>query len=494
MRRYSVLVLTAACGLLAIAPAPLRAQTLSPALREQIEQWYQRTAQRSAGDWGIAIGTLDGRVLWSAQPELPLVPASTAKIFTTGFARSRVGAEARKTTRIVGVGHLDAAGTWQGSWSIEMTGDPTFGRTDRSGPTLRGLADELAKRGVRRLEGPLYLTSALGDLAARYPDVWSDRYTGKLYAPPIGPVVLHENTVSFTVRPGAHLGAPAEFVIVIPAGAERLVQNGTRTVPGTRHRLSLIARADGGWQLVGTIGIGVRTAGFSAVAHDPAAVLESAWGEALQRAGIAWDRRQPAPRPAAGDPRTLLAAVYSAPFDSVASEVNRRSLNVGAEMLMLWGAGNLTDGPAQVTRHVRDVVGPRAQVRLVDGCGLSEQNRVSALTQMLYLAKAPQRPKLQGLPLLLPANGTGTLRHLRYGMERGVVHAKTGTLDDVAALAGYLGRSDGVLVVSLLYNGRRTHVARAAQWDLFRLLGAEGVSLPSALETQMGGPSTGAAQ
>jgi hypothetical protein len=72
-------------------------------------------------------------------------------------------------------------------------------------------------------------------------------------------------------------------------------------------------------------------------------------------------------------------------------------------------------------------------------------------------------------------------------MARGVVHAKTGTLDQVATLAGYLGRPDGVLVISLMYNGRRTHAARAAEWELFRLLGAEGVNLSGALETQMGG-------
>ena len=105
----------------------------------------------------------------------------------------------------------------------------------------------------------------------------------------------------------------------------------------------------------------------------------------------------------------------------------------------------------------------------------------------------PRYPRLPGnerFPLLLPANGTGTLRRLRGGISRGVVHAKTGTLDNVAALAGYLGRPDGVLVISLMYNGRRIGPARAAEWDLFRLLGAEGVDLRGVIETHMGGTST----
>ena len=83
-----------------------------------------------------------------------------------------------------------------------------------------------------------------------------------------------------------------------------------------------------------------------------------------------------------------------------------------------------------------------------------------------------------------------SLRRLRQGMNRGVVHAKTGTLDRVATLTGYLGRDDGVLVVSLMYNGRRIGHARAAEWELFRLLGAEGVALGGVLETHMGGTST----
>jgi D-alanyl-D-alanine carboxypeptidase len=112
------------------------------------------------------------------------------------------------------------------------------------------------------------------------------------------------------------------------------------------------------------------------------------------------------------------------------------------------------------------------------------------MTQVLYLARYPQLPGNQQFPLLLPANGTGTLRGLRGGMSRGAVHAKTGTLDNAATLAGYLGRPDGVLVISLMYNGRRIGQARAAEWEFFRLLGAEGVDLRGALETHMGGTST----
>jgi serine-type D-Ala-D-Ala carboxypeptidase/endopeptidase (penicillin-binding protein 4) len=473
------------------SPGGLAAQQLTPGELARVEEWYRRTLERTGdGQWGIAIGTMDGRILWSMNPELELIPASTAKLFTTGFTRARAGGGARISTRVIGRGRLDTtSGRWQGSWQLELGGDPTLERPGRGGPSLRELARQLRERGIRVLEGPLALTSRTGPASSRYPTVWSPEFEGQLYAPPVGPVTLHENTISLTFRPGPDVGSPPALLSAYPAGIERLVRINATTVGGSRRRLGLIADSDGGWTLVGSVGIGSRTLGVSAVAHLPSSVLAYAWSAALERAGIQWINRNSVPSSWPAIP-AVLAKVESAPFDSVAVEINRRSLNIGAELVLQWAAASQTAGPSLLTQHVRDVVGPKAQVQLVDGSGLSELDRVSPITQMLYLARYPQLPGAERFPLLLPANGIGTLRNLRRGMARGVVHAKTGTLDRVATLAGYLGRTDGVLVISLMYNGRRIGPARAAEWELFRLLGAEGVNLSGALETHMGGPSS----
>jgi serine-type D-Ala-D-Ala carboxypeptidase/endopeptidase (penicillin-binding protein 4) len=477
------------CALSSLTPA-LAAQDLTPAERLRVDDWYRKTSDRTSdGQWGIAIGTIGGRVLWSVNAELELIPASTAKLFTVGFSRARAGGGARISTRIIGRGTLDSTtGRWMGSWQLELGGDPTLERSGRDGPTLRELARQLRARGIIQLDGALALTSRTGPAASRYPAVWSAEFVGQLYAPPVGPVTLHENTISLTFRPGQDVGSPPTLVSAYPAGVDRLVRMSATTVGGSRRRLSLTADPDGGWTLGGTIGIASRRAGISAVAHEPASVLGYAWAAALDRAGIRWVNRSSPPIVGPGVP-AVLAKVESAPFDSVAVEINRRSLNIGAELVLQWAAASQTSGPALLNQHVREVVGPSARIRLVDGSGLSELDRVSPMTQMMYLARYPQLRGAERYPLLLPANGIGTLRGLRYGMGKGVVHAKTGTLDRVATLAGYLGRPDGVLVISLMYNGRRTHAARAAEWELFRLLGAEGVNLSGALETQMGGPT-----
>ena len=484
-RRLSGMLVFCALSSLTVRVA---AQDLTAAERLRVDDWYRKTSDRTGdGEWGIAIGTMGGRVLWSVNSELQLIPASTAKLFTVGFSRARAGGGARISTRIIGRGTLDSTtGRWRGSWQLELGGDPTLERSGREGPTLRELARQLRARGITQLEGALALTSRTGPAASHYPAVWSAEFVGQLYAPPVGPVTLHENTISLTFRPGQDVGSPPTLVSAYPAGVERLVRMSATTVGGSRRRLVLTADPDGGWTLGGTIGIDSRAAGISAVAHEPASVLGYAWAAALDRAGIQWVNRSAPPIVGPGVPG-ILAKVESAPFDSVAIEINRRSLNIGAELVLQWAAASQTSGPSLLNQHVRDVVGPQAQIRLVDGSGLSELDRVSPMTQMLYLARYPQLRGAERYPLLLPANGIGTLRGLRYGMGKGVVHAKTGTLDRVATLAGYLGRPDGVLVISLMYNGRRTHAARAAEWELFRLLGAEGVNLSGALETQMGG-------
>jgi len=259
-------------------------------------------------------------------------------------------------------------------------------------------------------------------------------------------------------------------------------------VPGRANKLHFEARGDGTWALAGTLGAGSRRVGFSALADRPELVLEAAWAAELARAGIRWVR-EAAARPVMTDRPAVIAEVQSVPFDTLASEVNRRSLNLGAELLLRW-ASRGADAPARLTAHVRDVVGEFAVVALRDGSGLSPDSRVAPRTQALYLAQFPRRKGAEDFPLLLPANGYGTLRRLGRGvLPPGSVRAKTGTLDSVSALAGYLGRRDGILAISALYNGPRSRRAKAAEWALFRLLGADGVNLATAAasDSHLGG-------
>lgn len=442
------------------------------------------------GNWGVVVADEAGRVLWSVNAAQPMIPASTVKVLTTGFARTTVGGDARQATRVMGDGGVDpATGIWKGRWALELNGDPTFERPNRSGPTLSSLASQLHDIGVRQLTGPLALTSARGAATATYPAAWSTRHAGRSFAPKVGPVTLNENVVAFTVSPGATTKDAPMVTGDAPAGVAALIAVEARTVAGTRNRLTL-SRRNAGWVIGGTIGTRAGARRYTATAHEPIAVVEAAWAQALSNVGILWHRG-----PALVNPNLpltrVLAEVASQPFDSVAHEINSRSVNIGAELLLLWGAGP-TRSASQLEQHVRSVTGMTEGIRLVDGSGLSDNDRMSPLAFTTYLARFPHTAAGRDFHLLLPANGSGTLRSLAQGLPGpGVVRAKTGTLANVSTLVGYLGRTQGMLVVAVMYQGSRTTAARQAQWTLFRTLGAEGIRIPSdadiAAETVLGG-------
>jgi serine-type D-Ala-D-Ala carboxypeptidase/endopeptidase (penicillin-binding protein 4) len=475
-RLFSCLSLAA---LLQLSSAPLQAQTDAQWLTERLDSWYHRAQRSAPGEWGIAITDQNGHMLWSANPDHPLMPASTVKLFTTGFARSVLGGTARRPTRVVGVGSLDpASGEWVGSWAVEVNGDPSLERAEGSGPTLYDLALQLASGGVRKLTGPLQLQSSNGPANAVYPAVWSSRHQGRIFAPLVGPLTLHENIVWITVQPGSRAGQRARVIGTAPEGIGNMVSVTATTRSGRRSRLALRTRLDGGWVVTGTIGVRAAPRRLTAVAGDPRAVLSAVWAGAVKRAGIDWNPSPYIGPPPAGGPQ-VLAEVSSPSLDSLASEINRRSLNLGAELLLQW-AGGRDRGPALLTDHVRQVVGSNDGVYLVDGSGLSYEDRVTPQTFVTYLAKFPMTAAGRNFPMLLPANGTGTLHRLNSGFPGvGVVRAKTGTLGRVSTVVGYLGRPEGTLLVALMYNGGRPWAARQAQWKLFRELGANGVVIPT---------------
>lgn len=473
----AVLGLLALMGGLAVLPGVVEAQG-DAQVQRALDSWFKRAKRRAPGEWGIAIADQTGRILWSVAEDRPLQPASTVKLFTTGFARTQLGGNAKVATRVIGTGMVDPfTGQWVGTWALELNGDLSLERATRQGPQLAELAQQLAARGISHLQGPLVVRSADGPADAVFPSVWASRHRGRLFAPPIGALTLHENTVEFTIRPGAKSGARPVIIGESPRGVTQLVTNRARTVAGRRSSLRLSSTSNGGWILSGSIGRSARPRRLSRVANDPEAVLRAVWGRALKDAGIQWDNTFALASAAPLDYQVVLAQIESPILDSLASEVNTRSLNIGAELLLRW-AGGTSNAAEQLTEHVRSVTGATTGVHLVDGSGLSTEDRVAPSVFVSYLTRFPMTIEGKNFPLLLPANGEGTLGRLGGMPGRGVVRAKTGTLNNVSTLVGYLGRPEGVLVVTLMYNGRYSYTARQEEWRLFRTLGADAVQIP----------------
>jgi serine-type D-Ala-D-Ala carboxypeptidase/endopeptidase (penicillin-binding protein 4) len=143
------------------------------------------------------------------------------------------------------------------------------------------------------------------------------------------------------------------------------------------------------------------------------------------------------PRPAAR--LRLLAAVRSDPLAVLLRRMNRKSKNFYAEVLGKWLGGRLLGAPGSIAKAGRSIerfgANHGAAIVAHDGSGLSYRNRVRPedLVQLLWWADS--QPWLPTLRSSLPTGDHGTLEDRLRGVR---VRAKTGTLEEISALSGWV--------------------------------------------------------
>lgn len=366
-----------------------------------------------------ALGSLAGVVLdvatttpvWQRQPSTALVPGSTAKVVTAAAALLALDPAATLDTTVV-------AGDKPGTVVLVGGGDPTLSSLPAG--------KESVYPGAPRLDDLVAQVRAAvpGGVDTVLVDV--DRYAGDAMGPGWSQLDI----------PGGYI-APIVPVMLDGGRGVPTEQDTPRSATPALTAAAELARRLGA---------------------DPATVAVGT-----------------APAPA-----TVLGTVRSQPVRELVAHTLQRSDNVLAEVLahevaLATKAEPSFEGAATAMRSVLTTAGISVDgLDLVDGSGLSAQNRVTAtgLATVLAAAAAPGadartsrlRPLVAGLPV---AGGTGTLTDRYDGPAaragRGYVRAKTGTLDGVNSLAGVVLDADGrLLVFALLSNGSVSATARPA--------------------------------
>lgn len=148
----------------------------------------------------------------------------------------------------------------------------------------------------------------------------------------------------------------------------------------------------------------------------------------------------------------ILDSHRSPPLSAVVADVNKFSNNVMARHLLLTIDRERNGAPAQVERGARTVrdwlheQGIRAPELVIEnGSGLSRHERVSAATLVALLTLMHGKPTAHLFRESLPLAGVDGTLSGQFGRSRAQASAwlKTGGLNDVRTLAGYLRRSDG---------------------------------------------------
>jgi D-alanyl-D-alanine carboxypeptidase/D-alanyl-D-alanine-endopeptidase (penicillin-binding protein 4) len=183
-----------------------------------------------------------------------------------------------------------------------------------------------------------------------------------------------------------------------------------------------------------------------------------------------------------------LATVTSQPLSAVVNEMLVTSDNLTAEMLVKEiglasaGRGTRVDGLQAVVAKLDSWGIPTAAVTLVDGSGLSRENRVTCET-LLGVLQRGSASDVVGSGLARAGQDGSTLdgKFEQDGLA-GVLQAKTGSLREVKALCGYFPSGGDQVEFVLILNGVSA-AGFETPWGLLggALLAAAGAPTPESL-------------
>jgi len=372
-----------------------------------------------------------------------------------------LGPSYRWQTDIYALGDI-SAGRLDGDLLIKGHGDP-FLVTERVWQMLR----KLKRAGIREISGDLLLDDSYFDVAPQDPADF-DHQPLRAYNVAPNALLMNFKVVRYWFEPD--LADNKVRVVLDPALANLRVEN----------RLSLSDRSCSGFQR----GISItpndafdtmylegrfpnrcthyamdRTAldhnafAYGLVASlwkESGGVLEGFWGNAIA--------------PEDAEP---LVSFVSLSLTELIARVNKHSNNVMARQLLYTLSAEVNGAPG-TEQGGRDVIAGWlaekipgvASLQLDNGAGLSREARINARDFAEILEYAWRQPYMPEFSSSLALSGhDGTLRK-RFDDPQltGQAHLKTGSLDDVAAIAGYMqARSGRRFAVVMLHNHTDIH-------------------------------------
>lgn len=406
-----------------------------------------------------------GPSLRALNHDQPFPPASVMKLLTTQAALELLGPSHRWLTRVHATGHWQGD-VLEGDLVIEGSGDPRFAHED-----LWRLLSRLRALGLREIRGDLILDRSLfapipQDAAA------FDGKPDRAYNAPPDALLLDGKALLVRLRPEAP-GQPvrvatepplASFVVDAPTAVDARCNAPREQLQpqweGARLRFA------GGYPL----SCGEREFSFHLHTLDPVAYVDAAFRALWTQLGGSITGGTIDDRVPAGS-RELTRWV-SAPLSEQIRDINKHSNNAMARNLLLALAAERGGAPATTEAAALRVgawltasgIDTRSLV-LENGSGLSRLERLPAATLALLLQRAWQQPTMPEFLASLPLTGVdGTMaRRLQGTPLQGRAHIKTGSLADVASIAGYVtARSGRRIVVVCLVNHPRAADARAA--------------------------------
>jgi serine-type D-Ala-D-Ala carboxypeptidase/endopeptidase (penicillin-binding protein 4) len=405
-----------------------------------------------------------GRVVRSQNPDTPRSPASTIKVVTTIAALELLGPAYTWHTHASIRGEIES-GVLDGDLILQGGGDPYM--------TLErwwSFARALHAKGLKRIHGDIVIDDTAFSLPPEDPAEFDGRPNRSYNVVPDA-MMVNFQSVEFQVVPDAE--ARRVDVIASPAPVNLQIDNRVRFAPG--RCAGAAGRVDfkvdsATWDKVvftGALSPHCAERSFARVLLQPATYAFGTFVELWRELGGEFTGKLRV-EAASADAKAFLT------FDSLSlAEVvrltNKFSNNLMARHLLLTMGAEKSGSPATLEKgaaavaewgreHGLDLRG----MDIDNGSGLSRITRISALQMAEILRAAYRSPYAPEFLASLPLGGVdGTLRSRMKTSPAGAVRLKTGHLDGVTGVAGYVTANSGktYVLVSLVNDNRADYGA-----------------------------------
>ena len=384
-------------------------------------------AQLSGDVSFVVADALSGEILESYKPLKAHPPASVTKAVTAMYALEKRGAGHQFETRLIATGPV-SGGVLNGDLVLIGGGDPTLDSQD-----LYDMAARMKEAGILEVRGKFKVSSGgvptIGRIDGDQPD-----HVG--YNPAVSGLNLNYNRVYLEWK-RTNLG----YDVVMDARTERLRPAVSVSKIKIEDRASPVFKYSGAngrdnWSVArGALG---KNGGRWLPMRRP----ELYTGDVFQSVARSHGIVLPFPQKTTAVPKgTVIVAHRSEPLGKICKDMLKFSTNLTAEVLGLDASksGSLTSSASKMSDWVQARHGVK-RARFVDHSGLGDRSRISAREMVRALVgsgvNGPVRPLLKEIAV---RDEKG--RPIQNGPIK--VLAKTGTLNFVSALAGYIRTPDG---------------------------------------------------
>ena len=371
-------------------------------------------------------------------------PASTMKLLTTLVALDKLGPAYRWKTEVFALGEI-RDNRLAGDLLLKGYGDP-FLVTERVWQMLRAIRRE----GIDEISGDLLIDDSWFDIGDYDPAAF-DRQPLRAYNVAPNALLTNFKVVRYWFEPN---GAKVNVQVDPPLDNLRV-----------NNRLTVRQRYCGGYQRGVAVSMndandevtfeGRFPSGCERYAMDRTVlshneytygIFQALWRESGGVFDGGWRNVT------ANEGAEPLLTFRSPPLTEVIARVNKHSNNVMARQVLYtlaaeeFGAPGTEDGGREViAAWLADNRLATDAIVLENGAGLSREARISARALASLLRHAWQQPYMPEYLASMSLSGLdGTLRRRFAGTELiGKAHLKTGSLDHVTAIAGYLQSREG---------------------------------------------------